>query len=886
MDKEKYLQIKEDIKTRFNNQSVYSFEEFIIRNSHEIIECSELFDEEFYFNQYPDVKDGNFDPIEHYLKMGVMEGCNPSSEFDTLQYLNFYPDVRNSKLNPFVHYILYGIQEDRKARNSKLIDLEEKYFVSVVMPTYNRREIISDAIDSVLEQSFKRFELLIIDDGSSDDTDLFIESKYKKYLENGQIRYLTGNHQGVSAARNIGLDASEGNIIAYLDSDNQWDLRYLEIMLSALDENDSFNCLYCDVMIHNRVTKREYVLGRHYDRKDLLDENFIDLNCFMHDRVLYDEKGGFDESLTRLVDWDLIIRYTEDNEPFYLKKVLVNYIIDTAFNHITLTQPLDDNMDRIREKYWYETYKDDYEAIKDAFDQAYYLENYGDVLKKGINPIYHYLEYGYKEGKNPNSEFVSSYYSNLYSDIKKNDLNPFVHYVKWGQMEGREINYFAKRDQILNNNLLYLSNYTFDEEPLVSIIILNRDGIDHLRLLFKDFDEKTNYSNYEIIVVDNASEDDSVEYLKSLDLPITVIENEENVSFSQGNNDAAKIANGEYILLLNNDIEPTYGWLNEMMGTIVFDDNVGAVGAKLLYPYIDDVEGQKYSFTIQHVGDIFREANIEDGCLYQPNNQNKYSEDIFDSEISVNKKCSLVTAAVYLTRKDLYLELGGLDEQYWYGFEDVDYNLKLHKAGYDIILATAALLFHHESATRKKTRGLSNHKVLCTKWSKYLFKRLLKDKIEKDLFFTDKKLNFLYLIDKKDFDNNSSLNKSIHNMSTYFLDKDYEFNIQFDKSNFEIDGGIDVILSFDESYNIEYINARKNIIKILLFNEFSNNKIKNYSNWDIIIVNRDSIQNSSFKHELEEKNPDVNVFYYDFDNLGENIINCLYDSYIDLKEDD
>ena len=72
----------------------------------------------------------------------------------------------------------------------------------------------------------------------------------------------------------------------------------------------------------------------------------------------------------------------------------------------------------------------------------------------------------------------------------------------------------------------------------------------------KDFDEKTNYSNYEIIVVDNASQDDSINYLNSLDLPITVIENTENVSFSKGNNDAAKIANGEYLLLLNNDIEP------------------------------------------------------------------------------------------------------------------------------------------------------------------------------------------------------------------------------------------------------------------------------------------------------------------------------------------
>ena len=80
-------------------------------------------------------------------------------------------------------------------------------------------------------------------------------------------------------------------------------------------------------------------------------------------------------------------------------------------------------------------------------------------------------------------------------------------------------------------NLAFLTNYEFDTEPLVSIIILTRNGLGHLKRLFKDFDKKTNYSNYEIIVVDNASTDESVSYLKSLDLPVRIIENDENVSF-------------------------------------------------------------------------------------------------------------------------------------------------------------------------------------------------------------------------------------------------------------------------------------------------------------------------------------------------------------------
>ena len=117
-----------------------------------------------------------------------------------------------------------------------------------------------------------------------------------------------------------------------------------------------------------------------------------------------------------------------------------------------------------------------------------------------------------------------------------------------------EINYFDEKNRILETNKEYLSNFTFDSEPLVSIIIPNRDGLKYLKILFRDFDYKTNYSNYEIIVVDNASSDNSCAFIKSLGLNITLIENNENVSFSKANNDAVDICNGEYILFLNNDI--------------------------------------------------------------------------------------------------------------------------------------------------------------------------------------------------------------------------------------------------------------------------------------------------------------------------------------------
>ena len=166
-----------------------------------------------------------------------------------------------------------------------------------------------------------------------------------------------------------------------------------------------------------------------------------------------------------------------------------------------------------------------YGQIKNSglFDSEFYSETYDDF--KG-DPLNHYLTKGYKEGKLPSLDFDSDFYLKAYPDVRQAGINPLVHYMAYGINEGKIIqkSYSIRRkNEICESNLPFLANYHFDEEPLVSIIILNRDGIHHLKRLFKDFDKKTNYSNYEIIVVDNASSDDSVKYLKSLDLPIILL---------------------------------------------------------------------------------------------------------------------------------------------------------------------------------------------------------------------------------------------------------------------------------------------------------------------------------------------------------------------------
>ena len=142
-------------------------------------------------------------------------------------------------------------------------------------------------------------------------------------------------------------------------------------------------------------------------------------------------------------------------------------------------------------------YMESYDKIMESglFDKNYYLKAYPHIAKSGMDPLVHYLFYGYKEDKNPSAQFNLKRYLEEYPEIKRKGLNPLVHYID-NDHEGftlEENPFIARRKKILDTNSLFLANYSFDSEPLVSIIILNRNGLGHLQRLFADFDKKTNY---------------------------------------------------------------------------------------------------------------------------------------------------------------------------------------------------------------------------------------------------------------------------------------------------------------------------------------------------------------------------------------------------------
>ncbi len=202
---------------------------------------------------------------------------------------------------------------------------------SLVLPTWNRAFCIRKTIESVFAQSFRDWELVIADDGSTDGTEKLIRETYAAELADGRLNYLRLPHGGVCRARNAALAVAKGEWIAYVDSDNAMRPDHLQSFADAIAANPSARTLYAKLKLLGAGEEK----GRPFDWNALLERNFIDLGVFVHHRDLVASCGGFDEEFQRLVDWELILRYTAKFPPVFVDRVLLDYNDTHAFARIT-----------------------------------------------------------------------------------------------------------------------------------------------------------------------------------------------------------------------------------------------------------------------------------------------------------------------------------------------------------------------------------------------------------------------------------------------------------------------------------------------------------------------------------------------------------------------
>lgn len=199
--------------------------------------------------------------------------------------------------------------------------------ISIILPTYNRAHIITNAVKSVLAQSISDWELLIIDDGSVDNTQAVI----KTYLDrDGRIKYWFKENGGVSSARNCGMKMAKGEYIAFLDSDDTWTSEKLEKQLSVFNTDLEYGLVYTGIRFidtHTGKDRLKYATEAGYVATEEVAYNLIGgpSRVMIKTRCIT-ECGDFDEQFLALEDWDMWIRITQKFKVGVVADACVNYI--------------------------------------------------------------------------------------------------------------------------------------------------------------------------------------------------------------------------------------------------------------------------------------------------------------------------------------------------------------------------------------------------------------------------------------------------------------------------------------------------------------------------------------------------------------------------------
>ncbi len=253
-------------------------------------------------------------------------------------------------------WVLRAMQASRDPRLSHALPGEGNHssgaqattLVSVVMPTWNREHTIGHAIRSVVSQTHRHWELLICDDGSTDNTEAVVAA-----FGDARIRYFKLPKANGAVARNNGMRNASGELIAFLDSDNIWSPDYLTTVVGAMAADPELDMVYTallDMTLNGDAVTDTRIHYREFDFASLAYRNYIDLNTLSIRAKLPKMLGYFDPSLPRQQDWDLVVRYGCRTKVKGLNQPLVCYFRNEEWGQVTHTMQKVDTRSKVMNK--------------------------------------------------------------------------------------------------------------------------------------------------------------------------------------------------------------------------------------------------------------------------------------------------------------------------------------------------------------------------------------------------------------------------------------------------------------------------------------------------------------------------------------------------------
>lgn len=594
------------------------------------------FDSDWYLSQYPDVAKSRMNPREHYIKYGKTEGRYPA--FDRDWYLKRYPDIAAIGIDPFDHYIQHGKAEGRYPAYSPFNTAHHMY------PKWIQEfDTLTDGVRATLRTRSDQFNykpLVSIVMPVYNHNPVWLEeavtSVHKQIYQNWEL----------CIADDASTDPAVRPILEHFAKmDNR-------IKIVFREKNEHVSAAYNSALA---LAHGEWIALLDHD--DILAEHALfwvveAINQHPDIRLIYSDEDKIDKMGARSApyfkcDWNPDLFYSQ------------NMVSHLGVYHADLVRKVGE-------------FRTGLEGSQD-YDLA--LRCIEHIAPRQVHHIARVL-----------------YHCRIHETSTVHDS----HIKPRTMIAGiRALNEHFERQGVKARAELagsdYRVRYALPEcLPLVSLIIPTRNGLKLLQQCVESILAKTTYSNYEILIVDNGSDDpDTLFYLQNLVAKpnIRVLRDDRPFNYSALNNAAIKLAHGEIVGLINNDIEViSPDWLSEMVSHALRPE-VGAVGAKLLYP----------NDTIQHAGVLLGIMGL---AGHAHKNLPRHDQG-HGRRANLIQSFSAVTAACLIVRKSIYESLGGLNEtDLQVAFNDVDFCIRVREAGYRNIWTPYAELYHHESATR------------------------------------------------------------------------------------------------------------------------------------------------------------------------------------------
>lgn len=573
---------------------------------------------------------------------------------------------------------------------------------SIVIPAYNTPEkYLCMLYDSIKAQTYPVFEVIIADGSEKSHNEVErITAKYSKEDDRFIYSRLEKN-LGIADNTNSGLELVNGDYIVLCDHDDELTPNALYEAAKAISINPDAEFIYTD---EDKVDFEGKTFFEPHFKSDFNIELLNTVNYFCHLSVIKRELllkvGGFRNAYDGAQDYDLFLRCVEElvkkTEP-KLDKYRA-YVREKGFENI-------DNSEKCISEIEAATGLSGKAAMELA--EGRFTSDYIVHIPK---VCYHWRCHNLSTAADPSAKLyafeagkkaISDHYRRCGIDFGFVDDG-----VTYGFYHTK---YTDKDGQILS------SLYNEDGKlPKISVLIPNKDHIDDLDKCIRSIINNSSYRNIEFIVIENNStEDKTFDYYKQIennptfymddetglseknikeisDISIKVVYWENEFNYSAINNFGAKFAEGEYILLLNNDVELINpDSILEMYGLIRRKD-IGIVGARLLYE----------DNTIQHAGVVVGIGGIAGAVFVGAQD----GTDTYMHRMMCTQDYSAVTAACLMTRRDVFDMVGGLTEELKVAFNDIDYCMKVRKLGLRCVYDPYVTFHHYES----KSRGLED----------------------------------------------------------------------------------------------------------------------------------------------------------------------------------